>query len=191
MGDPVFLIVDVAPKDAELPLEAYYCVDEQTSDPTFKRTFRHMSVTVGAFEAEEVGVEHLLRDLKSSSTSTLATRVHEKLTALKCLVGKLKDIQGYLRKVLDGKLPPNHQILHNIQDIFNKLPDTQSEEVVAAFAVGTNDMAMTLYVANLLRTTIALHNLINTKIQKDDKKEKKKGDKDKEDKEEKKDEKKA
>merc|ERR1711924_488200 len=124
------------------------------------------------FEAEEVGVEHLLRDLKSASTSTLATRVNEKLTALKCLVAKLKDIQGYLRKVLDGKLPPNHQILHNIQDIFNKLPDTQSEDVVAAFAVGTNDMAMTLYVANLLRTTIALHNLINTKIQKDDKKEK-------------------
>merc|ERR1711988_1912607 len=97
-----------------------------------------------------------------------------------CLVAKLKDIQGYLKKVLDGKLPPNHQILHNIQDIFNKLPDTQSEEVVAAFAVGTNDMAMTLYVANLLRTTISLHNLINTKIEKDDKKDEKKGtDKDK------------
>merc|ERR1711988_1604839 len=107
-----------------------------------------------------------------------------------CLVAKLKDIQGYLKKVLDGKLPPNHQILHNIQDIFNKLPDTQSEDVVAAFAVGTNDMAMTLYVANLLRTTVALHNLINTKIQKDDKKEKK-GDKKEEEKKEKKDEKKA
>jgi len=182
--DPLFLIIDAVPKDSEIfPIDAYYCVDEKTSDTTFKRTFQHMRATVGAFEAEEVGVEHLLRDLKNASTSTLATRVNEKLTALHVLCKKLQEIQGYLKKVIDGKVPPNHQIMHNIQDIFNRLPDTQSEDVVAAFAVGTNDMAMTLYVGNLLRTTLALHNLINTKISKDDGKKDKKGtDKDKENK---------
>jgi 26S proteasome regulatory subunit N8 len=173
--EPVFLIVDVQmPKEEELPLEAYYCVDEKSSDPQFKRTFLHLPVSVDAYEAEEVGVEHLLRDMKNFSASSLATRVQEKTTSLKCLVGKLKDISEYLANVQAGKLPPNHHIISNIQDIFNRLPDTDSEEMIRAFAVGTNDMSLALYVGNLLRTTIALHNLINTKIEKEESAEDKK-----------------
>merc|ERR1711907_834558 len=55
-------------------------------------------------------------------------------------------------------------IISNIQDIFNYLPDTGDEEMVRAFSVGTNDMTLALYLGNILRTTIALHDLINTKI---------------------------
>ena len=36
--------------------------------------------------------------------------------------------------------------------------------MVRAFSVGTNDMTLALYLGNILRTTIALHDLINTKI---------------------------
>merc|ERR1712025_1257571 len=61
-------------------------------------------------------------------------------------------------------IPANHQIISNIEDIFNYLPDTGSEDMVRAFSVGTNDMALALYLGNILRTTIALHDLINTKI---------------------------
>jgi 26S proteasome regulatory subunit N8 len=183
--EPVFLIIDVEPKDTELPIEAYYCVDEKTSDPQFKRTFVHLPVAVDAYEAEEVGVEHLLRDLKSRSVSTLATRVQEKSTSLKCLVKKLQELSAYLAAVLseDKKksIPANHQIISNIQDIFNYLPDTGSEDMVKAFSVGTNDMALALYLGNILRTTIALHDLINTKIPAVE--EAKKDDKDKEAKE--------
>jgi 26S proteasome regulatory subunit N8 len=190
--EPVFLIIDVEPKETELPIEAYYCVDEKTSDPQFKRTFVHLPVSVDAYEAEEVGVEHLLRDLKSRSVSTLATRVQEKSTSLKCLVKKLKELSEYLGAVLteDKKksIPANHQIISNIQDIFNYLPDTGDEEMVRAFSVGTNDMTLALYLGNILRTTIALHDLINTKIPpveestKKDKKEETKDGKENEDK---------
>merc|ERR1712139_336860 len=166
--EPVFLIIDVEPKETELPIEAYYCVDEKTSDPQFKRTFVHLPVSVDAYEAEEVGVEHLLRDMESRSVSTLATRVQEKSTSLKCLVKKLKELSEYLGAVLaeDKKknIPANHQIISNIQDIFNYLPYTGSEDMVRAFSVGTNDMTLALYLGNILRTTIALHDLINTKI---------------------------
>merc|ERR1712224_355692 len=107
-------------------------------------------------------------DLKSRSVSTLATRVQEKSTSLKCLVKKLKELSEYLGAVLteDKKksIPANHRIISNIQDIFNYLPDTGSEDMVRAFSVGTNDMALALYLGNILRTTIALHDLINTKI---------------------------
>merc|ERR1719321_890397 len=89
--------------------------------------------------------------------------------------------------VQSGKLQPNHAIIANIQDIFNRLPDTASEDVIKAFAVGTNDVALALYIANLLRTTIALHNLINTKIPKEETpEEKKKREKEEKEKKEKK-----
>merc|ERR1711869_167261 len=98
----------------------------------------------------------------------MGTRVQEKSTSLKCLVKKLKELSDYLGAVLteDKKknIPANRQIISNIQDIFNYLPDTGSDDMVKAFSVGTNDMALALYLGNILRTTIALHDLINTKI---------------------------
>lgn len=186
--EPVLVVMDVHPKELELPMEAYYSIEEATSDEVFKRTFLHVQSTVGAVEAEEVGVEHLLRDIKNASASTLAVRVGDKVTALKGLVAKIRDISSYLGDVVTGKLPMNPEIIYNLQEIFNLLPDQDNEEMVKSFATTTNDMMMALYLGSMLRSTLALHNLINNKIEnkkatkedKDDKKGKK--DKDKKDK---------
>ena len=43
------------------------------------------------------------------------------------------------------------------------MPNLNVEEVDKAFAVKTNDMMMAMYLASLVRSTIALHNLINNK----------------------------
>lgn len=61
----VLVIVDVKPKTIGLPTEAYRAVEEIHDDgtPTTK-TFEHVPSEIGAEEAEEVGVEHLLRDIK-------------------------------------------------------------------------------------------------------------------------------
>merc|ERR1711972_986669 len=106
--EPVLVVMDVQPKDLELPMEAYYSVQEQTADEVFKRTFLHVQSTVGAFEAEEVGVEHLLRDIKNTSASTLAVRVADKIAALKGLSMRLAEISKYLQAVVKGTLPVNH-----------------------------------------------------------------------------------
>jgi hypothetical protein len=72
---------------------------------------------------EEIGVEHLLKDVKDRTISTLATKVSGKLTALKGLEARLRKIHGYLDLVIDGKLPLNHEILYHLQDVFNLLPN--------------------------------------------------------------------
>jgi 26S proteasome regulatory subunit N8 len=184
--EPVLVVMDVQPKDLVLPMEAYYSIQEQTSDEVFKRTFLHVASTVGAYEAEEVGVEHLLRDIKNASASTLAVRVGDKITALKGLAMRLKEISTYLSQVVAGKLPMNQEIIYQLQEIFNLLPDQDSDELVRSFAMETNDMMLALYLGSMLRSTVALHNLINNKIKnkklKEDKgkeKDKKKEDKDK------------
>merc|ERR1712151_879585 len=178
--EPVLVVMDVQPKDLDLPMEAYYSVQEQTSDEVFKRTFLHVPSSVGAFEAEEVGVEHLLRDIKNASASTLAVRVGDKISALKGLSMRLAEISKYLSQVVAGKLPMNEEIIYQLQDIFNLLPDQDSEELVKSFAMETNDMMLALYLGSILRSTVALHNLINNKIKNKKLKEKKLEDKEKE-----------
>uniref|UniRef100_A0A2K5WPJ1 26S proteasome non-ATPase regulatory subunit 7 n=1 Tax=Macaca fascicularis TaxID=9541 RepID=A0A2K5WPJ1_MACFA len=58
----VLVIIDVKPKDLGLPTEAYISVEEVHDDGTpTSKTFEHVTSEIGAEEAEEVGVEHLLR----------------------------------------------------------------------------------------------------------------------------------
>jgi 26S proteasome regulatory subunit N8 len=48
-------------------------------------------------------------------TLLLFTQVSGKLTALKGLDARLKEIRSYLDLVIDGKLPLNHEILYHLQ----------------------------------------------------------------------------
>ena len=67
-------------------------------------------------------------------------------------------------QVVDGKLPMNHQISYLLQDIFNLLPDVTNPQFVKSINVNTNDQMLVVYTASLIRSIIALHNLINNKI---------------------------
>jgi 26S proteasome regulatory subunit N8 len=61
----VLCIIEVSPKKNELPTEAYIAVEEIRDDGTpVRATFEHVPSSMGAEEAEEVGVEHLLRFVK-------------------------------------------------------------------------------------------------------------------------------
>lgn len=61
------VIIDAKPKDLGLPTEAYIAVEEVHEDGTpTSKTFEHVPSEIGAEEAEEVGVEHLLRDIKDT-----------------------------------------------------------------------------------------------------------------------------
>lgn len=76
----------------------------------------------------------------------------------------MEQIQEYLEKVLAGKLPLNHPILYQLQDIFNLLPNLNLEEFARSFAVKTNDQMLIIYVTSIVRSVIALHNLIGNKV---------------------------
>jgi len=161
----VLVIIDAKMKNIGLPTEAYRAVEEVHDDgtPTTK-TFEHVPSEIGAEEAEEVGVEHLLRDIKDTTVGTLSQKITNQLMGLKGLEMKLKDMHTYLEQVVDGKLPMNHQISYLLQDIFNLLPDVTNPQFVKSINVNTNDQMLVVYTASLIRSIIALHNLINNKI---------------------------
>ncbi|KAJ1665556.1 proteasome regulatory particle subunit [Coemansia sp. RSA 1813] len=163
--NPVLVVVDVQSKDIGIPTNAYFSVEDIHDDgTTATKTFEHVPSEIGAEEAEEIGVEHLLRDIKDSSTGTLATRITHQLTSLHGLAERLADIRLYLQSVLDDKLPVNSEIIQNLQDIFNLLPNLSIPDDASAFTVQTNDEYALIYVASLARAVIALHDLINNKI---------------------------
>lgn len=210
----VLVIIDAKPKDLGLPTEAYQAVEEvhdvsfhiyiiliyiiilnyfQDGSPTSK-TFEHIPSEIGAEEAEEVGVEHLLRDIKDTTVGTLSQRITNQLLGLKGLHEQIREIRDYLLQVGSGKLPINHQIVYQLQDIFNLLPDMTQSSFVDSLYVKTNDQMLVVYLAALVRSIVALHNLINNKLtnrdaekKETDKKEAKKDEKKEEEKKDEKD----
>lgn len=125
----VLVIIDAKPKDLGLPTEAYIAVEEVHEDGTpTSKTFEHVPSEIGAEEAEEVGVEHLLRDIKDTryvlhanellfncllgdvvfiqfsftipySVGSLSQKITNQLLGLKGLNAQLRDIKKYLIKV--------------------------------------------------------------------------------------------
>jgi len=164
-SNAVLVIIDAKPKELGLPTEAYVSVEEVHDDgtPTTK-TFKHVPSDIDAEEAEEVGVEHLLRDIHNVTVGTLSQRITNQLQGVKGLGEKLLEIKNYLDKVSSGALPINHAIIYNLQDIFNLLPDVNLGEFSKAFYLKTNDQMLIVYLSCLIRSVIALHNLINNKV---------------------------
>lgn len=109
-------------------------------------------------------MEHLLRDINDSSTSTLALQIKQKINGLTGLASKLVEIRDYLEKVIDGRIPINNQITYNLQNIFNLLPNLNVDELIKSMVVKTNDMHLVMYLSSLVRSVIALHALLNNKI---------------------------
>lgn len=173
----------------------------------------HVPSSIEAEEAEEIGVEHLLRDIKDLSTGTLSNRVADRLNSLRGLQSRLLEIRDYLEEVVQGKLPVNHQIIYNLQDIFNLLPNidlgagssssslpthlqnglpngtaangdvemsgaasssgaANGAEILAQartrsrpLTIATNDQLLVMYLSSLIRAVLALHGLVNNKLE--------------------------
>lgn len=166
--NPVLTVVDVSPKDVEIPTEAYCSIDESRGDGSPPRkVFAHVASEIGALEAEEIGVEHLLRDVKDAEApGSLAARLNARLASVRGLSQRLREIRSYLESVAEGTLPLNQEVLTMMQEAMLLVGRTVNSgaEVTEAFAVKTNDMMLGVYIGSVVRAIAALHDLINNKI---------------------------
>jgi len=177
--NPVFLVVDVNPQNEQLslPMEAFVAVEElndaeprgdaNKAGPDSRMKFSHLPFDVASLEAEDIGVEHLLRDIPGRvGPGSISERIAQKERALRSLQSKLLEVKAYLVNVVEGRIPPNQKVLESIQDMFNMLPKiSDARQYTRSFAVESNDMLSVVYLGALTRVVIALHELILNKYE--------------------------
>lgn len=188
--NPLLLIVDVNSTDKiDIPTNCYEAIEEIKEDGSSNdKTFIHYPSLIEAEEAEEIGVEHLLRDIRDENRGNLTIALSNNFKSLKSLNEKLSNIVKYLSKLITGELPINSTILGKLQDVFNLLPNisqitdssltddsintnnnsqiySHERKLASSFNVKTNDQLMILYISSLVRSIIAFHDLIDNKIE--------------------------
>ncbi|XP_054528349.1 26S proteasome non-ATPase regulatory subunit 7-like [Pan troglodytes] len=117
----VLVTSDMKPKDLGLPTEAYISVEVYEDGTSALKTFEHVTSETGAEEAKEIGVKHLLQDIKDTTVGTLSQCITNQVLDLKGLNSKLLGTRSYLEKVATGKLSTNHRFIYQLQ-VFKLLP---------------------------------------------------------------------
>lgn len=144
--DPVLAIVDVEMKASDIPVQIFRL--------KYKKDLYHMNVQIGADEVEEVGVEHLLRDIKEGTGCSLKDKVNEIKDSLKMYRDSLEDIIQYFDEILNKGESPDFEILELFQEILNDVPKF-TEQV---------DLSR-IYSAELANTIIALNDLHRNQLE--------------------------
>lgn len=178
-ADPILVVIDVNAKDElEVPVTAYVSIPNRPEEQSIqKRTFLNVPSEIGAEEAEEVGVEHLLRNIVDETTTSIAEKIQAKISSLKLLHKRMEQLYSYVDSVQKGDLPMNYQIMYSLQDIVSLCPDINNDALVKALTHVNNDNMMVLYVSSIIRSITALHNLIDNRLENMQEEEEKKEDK--------------
>lgn len=103
-------------------------------------------------------------DIKDTSVGSLSQLVTNQLAGLKGLRTQLNAIVSYLQKVQTKELPLKPDIINNLQDIFNLLPNINAPSFSEAMTTKTNDQLLVIYLSAMVRSILAMHNLIDNKL---------------------------
>ena len=193
-SEPVFITTDVTASDSnEIPVAAFIGAERVRPDgKPIVLSFQSVPTIVDFLEVEEIGVEHLLRDIKDVDMSEIGTTLTNSVHGLAALEQRLHGISEYLQDVIDGKLQVDNEIIGLTQSIFNLLPNLGLKDTVDSLATKSDDSAFMIFISQLCRSVVALHELVNSRHppraeeKKDEKQNEKKDDKQSEKKDEKK-----
>lgn len=171
--NPIYATFDMGEDTPDLPVHAYVASeevgDEQSAgvgkmengnEKTIETRFVHVATDVGCDE-NEVGVERILKDMQKPTSTELKHEIDAKVKSVRTLTQKIGLMKEYLQLVEEGKLPINNDIIQNMQNIFNLSPNI--EAFVEQFAVSTNDVVVTMYLGQLVKSILAVHDLIRNR----------------------------
>lgn len=159
---PVFITTDVGASDPhEIPVQAF--VGTQSECPNGQpmvKAFKNLPTTVEFSEVEEIGVEHLLRDIKDVDMSAIGTTLTNSIHGLAALEHRLANISDYLEDVIEGRLPMNNEVNGLIQSVFNLLPNLNFSATVDALKAKCDDSNFMIFMSQMCRSVVALHELV-------------------------------
>ncbi|KAF5225712.1 19S proteasome non-atpase subunit 8 [Trypanosoma cruzi] len=157
-ANPVYCIVNTDPGNKGVPVLAYTTV--QGREGVRSLEFRNIPTHLGAEEAEEIGIEHLLRDLTDSTITTLSTQIQERELSLAHLSCVLQSIEDYLQDVAEGLMPISEDVLSVLQELISLQPHIYHLKRSTEMIRHSNDQAIAMFIAAIGRCVGALYDVI-------------------------------
>ncbi|AFN82806.1 putative 26S proteasome regulatory subunit 12 [Encephalitozoon romaleae SJ-2008] len=145
---PFLTIINVHLGENDLPIQAFK-LDEQDE-------FIHVGCSIEAEEAEEVGVEHLIRDIREEASGSIAAKINGIKESLLVYKGVLGEIRSYLEDVIKGHISPSQEIIDLCQEIINSIPKLEKP---------LDENLSDCYVSALAKTVIALNDLRRNRLE--------------------------
>ncbi|KAI5170714.1 26S proteasome regulatory subunit N8 [Nematocida sp. LUAm3] len=154
--DPILVIVDVEHAKEGSPVKCYKL--ERESRSTTESTefvFAHASFEIEAEEAEEVGVEQLIEDIRDVNIGDLGHKIARSTGALKELSKALGVIEEYLMHVEQGKRKYSSECMEHIQELMNKIPRNIPTEMPKY----VEKMEASTYLCSVTRSVLLLNDI--------------------------------
>lgn len=152
VDDPYLVIINIHSTDYDLPVQVFK-LDKQGD-------FTHVNARIEAEEAEEVGVEHLIRDIREEDTGSIKERIKTIRESMKVYEKSLEVIEEYIQKTIQGEIQYNHEIINLLQDILYSVP---------YLTKSLDENQSDAYISELVKTVVSLHDLKKNRIENDQK----------------------
>ncbi|EHY65117.1 26S proteasome regulatory subunit N8 [Nematocida ausubeli] len=122
-NDPILAVIDVEQAKDGSPVKCYKLERESaTYNESTQFVFAHVPFVIEAEEAEEVGVEQLVEDIKDVNIGDVENKIARTKEALCELSKGLASIEEYLLAVANGEKRYDTETMNNIQELMNNIP---------------------------------------------------------------------
>ncbi|KNH08991.1 26S proteasome non-ATPase regulatory subunit 7 [Perkinsela sp. CCAP 1560/4] len=163
-ANPVYCIIDVSPEVQGIPATCYIAREsESRNSEGEKYCFYHLRTVIDSIEAESIGVDQLLRDLTTSTTQTMETKIEDKKFSLQKFNESLKVIKNYLEVIQQKHVEGDQNILRKVQKILWIATSIQQFKNSASLKRNHNDSAIVRYVTSLMKSFMDVVDLIDRK----------------------------
>ncbi|KAK8822428.1 hypothetical protein WA577_005591 [Blastocystis sp. JDR] len=161
--NPVYVTLDIHNQVGDVPAKAY--ITQELVDKNGKegeRMFSELNVRIEGLPIEEAGVEHILRGIRDASVVSIYNQINDKVVSLRGIDDRIQTCIQYLESC-SAENPPNREILYEIQNIVNALPNLHLDVIQESMTTKMNDTYMVLFLSSLIRTVVSLHDLVKIK----------------------------
>lgn len=158
--DPILTTVNLEPSHTGAPIQCYRLERENQSDTGMARfVFGHVPFAIEAEEAEEVGVEQLVEDIRDVNIGDLANKIESIKMGLRELSKGLAVLEEHMRNVETGQLPYSAETMEILQEIMNYVP----RRYPSGMGEYMKELELNTYVCSAVRSVVLLNDVEESK----------------------------
>lgn len=143
--EPYLVVVDVKSTIKGIPVRVYKLEND---------TFNHVFASIEAEEAEEVGVEHLIRDIKDDSYMPYFESFKDIKDSLNVYSNNLQIIIDELDNIINNNVPANETLIRSFKECLDSILKIKKD-------VRVNEMGN--YVGSVTKSFILVNDLIRNR----------------------------